>query len=512
MSNEFLKVIATADIKDLQRGMNDARTSLAQTAVAATKLDSTLKTGAKGFQVAGQALGEIGNAAGGAVGGIVSLGSALLSGGILVAIPLIVAGLTALGEALFSLSNSQKALNESLEGSLKTFGKASTSVNELTVQVGLAKQGFIDKDEVVKQYNKSIGKTIGAVKTFEEVEASLISKGPEYIKFMQLKALANFAFSKSAELMAQSLFIASQKTGSSIVNRAFDELTDKTNAQAESFNNIAVAAEKLAAIVSKKNNFDFFGTDKLDKEAKVIPIKEIKLKPDKVKIENIKEALEKDFRSATKAPIALPIDVKPTLPRGAVAQAILEAIERDRAAALKKAADFAKGFTDIINNTLSDGLSNLGENIGKAIGGGGFGNIFKGIEESLASGLKSLGKYLVQTYAKIAILQKIKFTNPALGIAAGIGLIALGALIQSQINKKNAFAKGVRNFSGGTALVGETGAELVQLPRGSNVIPAAQTSAALSNQSSIVAEYSIRGTDLVTILKRSNAYNSRNGV
>ena len=35
----------------------------------------------------------------------------------------------------------------------------------------------------------------------------------------------------------------------------------------------------------------------------------------------------------------------------------------------------------------------------------------------------------------------------------------------------NAFADGVKNFRGGTALVGEKGPELVQLPRGSNVIP-----------------------------------------
>jgi hypothetical protein len=37
------------------------------------------------------------------------------------------------------------------------------------------------------------------------------------------------------------------------------------------------------------------------------------------------------------------------------------------------------------------------------------------------------------------------------------------------------FAGGVRNFSGGAAIVGERGPELVTLPRGSNVTPAAQT-------------------------------------
>ena len=33
------------------------------------------------------------------------------------------------------------------------------------------------------------------------------------------------------------------------------------------------------------------------------------------------------------------------------------------------------------------------------------------------------------------------------------------------------FANGVQNFSGGLAMVGERGPEMVQLPKGSNVIP-----------------------------------------
>ncbi|MCA6510323.1 MAG: phage tail tape measure protein [Pseudanabaena sp. M152S2SP2A07QC] len=43
------------------------------------------------------------------------------------------------------------------------------------------------------------------------------------------------------------------------------------------------------------------------------------------------------------------------------------------------------------------------------------------------------------------------------------------------------FAQGVTNFVGGAALVGERGAEIVTLPRGSNVIPANQTKNILNN-------------------------------
>jgi hypothetical protein len=50
------------------------------------------------------------------------------------------------------------------------------------------------------------------------------------------------------------------------------------------------------------------------------------------------------------------------------------------------------------------------------------------------------------------------------------GAIAIGAAIGASVLAfKNAFAKGVENFKGGLALVGEKGPELVNLPRGSSV-------------------------------------------
>jgi hypothetical protein len=57
------------------------------------------------------------------------------------------------------------------------------------------------------------------------------------------------------------------------------------------------------------------------------------------------------------------------------------------------------------------------------------------------------------------------------GAVAGIGAAP----------KVPAFASGVQNFVGGAALVGERGAELVTLPRGSNVLPANQTKNVLNN-------------------------------
>ena len=65
----------------------------------------------------------------------------------------------------------------------------------------------------------------------------------------------------------------------------------------------------------------------------------------------------------------------------------------------------------------------------------------------------------------------------------GAALVTAAGMINVGNIEAQALAKGVDNFKGGMALVGEKGAELVNLPRGSDVIPANETSDILSGKS-----------------------------
>ncbi len=82
-------------------------------------------------------------------------------------------------------------------------------------------------------------------------------------------------------------------------------------------------------------------------------------------------------------------------------------------------------------------------------------------------------------------------------------LLALEGAQQVAIIEAQAFAEGVKNFKGGLAIVGEKGAELVELPQGTNVYSHQQT-LSLAGANGITLNLDIHGN---YILDESNARN-----
>lgn len=103
--------------------------------------------------------------------------------------------------------------------------KAFKDVNELRVNIDLAKKGFIDKKEVVDQYNKTIGTTTGVVKSLDEAEKGLIKNGDAYIKMTLFKAAANLALEDAARLAVEAQKQADENANVDValVNAQFDE-------------------------------------------------------------------------------------------------------------------------------------------------------------------------------------------------------------------------------------------------------------------------------------------------
>jgi phage-related tail protein len=156
----------------------------------------------------------------------------------------------------------------------------------------------------------------------------------------------------------------------------------------------------------------------------------------------------------------------------------------------------------------------IGEALGAALSGSAdFTNIFAGIFNSLGGVISTLGEQIIKIgvaalLAKKAIAEAI--VNPFAAIAAGVALTALGALIRSTTTSQNRFAVGTRNAPGGLALVGERGPELINLPRGSQVIPAAQTANMMGGITGGLEIYGIlRGQDIYFSNKKYSATYAR---
>ena len=97
----------------------------------------------------------------------------------------------------------------------------------------------------------------------------------------------------------------------------------------------------------------------------------------------------------------------------------------------------------------------------------------------------------------------------AIPLAAAAGA-AVGALM-SGLKSSLGFAKGTQNFAGGSALVGEAGPEIVNLPRGSQIIPNNRLVGGFGGggMQDIHVIGKIRGDDLILVMEKAQTTKNR---
>jgi hypothetical protein len=99
-----------------------------------------------------------------------------------------------------------------------------------------------------------------------------------------------------------------------------------------------------------------------------------------------------------------------------------------------------ENVTQVLNDTLTNAFSNIGESLGKAIAGGGIGDVFTSLFDILASGLQAFGKALLAYgVALLGFKIAMKTINPVVAIVAGVAAIAAGAAVKASLPK---FAEG----------------------------------------------------------------------
>lgn len=231
------------------------------------------------------------------------LGSLTGPAGIAIGISLVTTLLTALvqkygslGAAINALTGEltteEKAiatLTSTLEKGAHQYESAVQNVDQLRNHIQLAKDGFIDKDKVVKEYNETIGLTTGKVKSLDEAEQALVKNADAYLKFMFLKTKATAAYQLASE-EAKKAVVEQAKTDKESVDYIFSgalqssdtgvanlaKKNAKTNREEASktyednqkaYEKLAKEAEDAAAAISKKYDFKFISDPKHEARA-----------------------------------------------------------------------------------------------------------------------------------------------------------------------------------------------------------------------------------------------------
>jgi hypothetical protein len=168
-------------------------------------------------------------------------------------------------------------------------------------------------------------------------------------------------------------------------------------------------------------------------------------------------------------------------------------------------------ITDRLRQTVANSFASIFEGIGAGVSAQGiFANFFKTIFTELGAGVQQLGIQSAAVQKLLAAL-RASFSKPP-GIAAAIGLIALGGIIKglaSRIQVPGFATGGIA--PGGSILVGERGPEIITAPRGATITPNAQTNAMLSGAGGGTVVFRIQGRELVGVLNNTNATLGRNG-
>lgn len=196
-------------------------------------------------------------------------------------------------KALNQLTDQQKDYAQAFQDT--GYQKAISNLAELTENISLAKQGFLDKTKVLKQYNTELGASIGYADSLDQAEQNIVKHGDALIQITLKKAAAQIALNDAAKKAAEAEQVAAKPTDT-FVSFTSEALQTLNLASLGKFTKDVKAAQKAdqdqqvkdlrdsaktqlgifkkfqadAADIAKKNGLDFFdGTQDPDKTKKV---------------------------------------------------------------------------------------------------------------------------------------------------------------------------------------------------------------------------------------------------
>ena len=505
-----IKFVIAADVASADAGLKKVQTELSKTAIEAQKVDSRLQGFGTSVQNAAAKTSTMATAAS-------SLKSNLLS--IINPTTLLIGGLIAMGKALYDFVNRETEAEkntakfvEVVSKAGNAFTKASMEVQSLRDEIESFGKGIGSKDDIVKHFNETLGKTVGKVTSVEQAERSLNANAEAYVYATTAKAVANAAYAESYDIIFKYLknnieaerIIADIKKQGSATSAQFNRVTQINKENEALKKQIDILAETKNRALDTYNKI----AEKLERNKKAtiqvgeiekgeVKVKEVTFKTPKIKIIADGKAevggavgvelLQRSFSGAVQG--ARPGeqqggDVFGTLSgrRTPEGRSSFEVEAEKRKQALLE-------LSNIATSVLSPALDSVFDNIGKGA-------------NKVVQSLGNVIKQLTIAVFKALALQTIASLLPG-GKALNIGDVIRGVL--------GGKASGTTAFGGGLTMVGERGPELVNLPSGSSVMPNNQLQAFGNSGINLMPSIAYDGTMFRIFLNRVDAQISRNG-
>lgn len=375
--------------------------------------------------------------------------------------------------------NSQETANaiEKLTGALERKALVQAYSNLLTKA----------QEDLIKQQNTSLEDQIGF---FEKIGAVLKGSGNVAIAVSKGTATALENQAASTKVLQDAVDSYSKRLSELTAQQAEEndfKLIDPTKAakSKKDIENIADVLEKLRLNLTALDTREFeeglnLSSEKIREIEGVIEklIVDFQVKPDDTIInklfgdikdirfsaQNFKEFIQNLEKSLPAEAIPdVPIEVKPVFDRLGAADAIrrfsifleakklgvelpvnfsvantteLDALEKKLAAIKDRIQKMNESVQLFLSGLATDSLVAFGEAIGAVAAGADASGIFENLFQTIGSGLKTLGKTMIEVSGLIAAIKTALSTlNPVLAIAAGIALTALGSFIENSAPK-----------------------------------------------------------------------------
>jgi hypothetical protein len=380
-----------------------------------------------------------------------------------------------------------KTLSEQLVGVTGKLNDANAAFQVNTSTFGrIAAIGAKNIDDLFKagdKVNEVLNKTIP---TFEDIQflskATGLNETDINNKLLVRQKLRTEELRIVGQIGELSKFVSAQE-GSTV-----DNLTPKKakiDQIAETLRKLAIDRDELAKnpllSFDEKDNKDFELLNsaitrlrelKVDKNNPIVIGLRSELSDDAIQValDKFRERLKK---TGTIDPVQIPIELSTNLVKDhqdsgmvKIINSELEQLDKFTGAARKKLntllfdpkkfkeqvetfADTAKKESEIIAGTFTNMFEAFGEGLANK-------NLFGGMAQALGEGLKTLGKFMIESSTLIASIKKALnaafAANPIAGIGLGIGLITLGSLIEKSLPK---FAEGGIAYGPTVGLFGE---------------------------------------------------------